>query len=162
MKPYFVRTFSTGAAVILIDQLGKGWAQTHLKDGEVYAILGQNFLQLSRHSCSAQQPFSQRYLPWVAFLLLLTVALIRVKTNHLISKAARTETTGFVLMLAGAVSNLASRFGQGSVTSMLSVYVGGSEYLPFSIADLSVLTGVGLLLRVYGKWWLNNGMQFAE
>ena len=157
MKPNLLKLAGSGVVIVLVDQISRSWAANHLNIREGHSVLGQGFLEIARYSCVRSMGHTARYLPWVAFFLLFITACIRF-----VSKPSRAETWGLTLMLSGGISNLSGRLYENAVVAVLRIHVGDSEYLPFSLADISVMAGAILLSVVYGRRWLNEGMLFAE
>ena len=53
---------------------------------------------------------------------------------------------GLALVVAGGVSNLADRVAHGAVVDFLNVGLGSLRTGIFNVADMAIMTGVGLIL----------------
>lgn len=136
-----------GVAVALFaaDQWLKRYVDAHLPLIRRYPILFQDWLVLSRfHNrgvlgnrlsnipADYVAPYT-RYLPAVAFALLLGVALARLRQ--------RKDRWAFPLLLAGGASNLWDHWRQEYVVDTLQLGIGGGVYLPFNFADAAIVAG---------------------
>jgi signal peptidase II len=62
-------------------------------------------------------------------------------------------STGFALILGGAVGNLADRFRLGEVVDFLDFYVGKWHWPAFNVADSAISIGIGIFVfhLLFGK-----------
>jgi len=57
-----------------------------------------------------------------------------------------TETFALGLVAGGAIGNIVDRVLHGAVTDFLDIYVGAWHWPTFNLADVMIISGVGLLL----------------
>jgi len=96
-------------------------------------------------------------LRFVLLSLLPTVALLfglyYVLTKHHLSTAA---VTGLCFIIGGGIGNIFDRVYHGSVTDFLHIRFGVLQTGIFNMADVSIMTGTGLLLL---SWLMNKKKQ---
>lgn len=83
--------------------------------------------------------------PWwvlagVALVITIWLAILLARTG------SRLDATAYGLVIGGALGNVADRLRFGAVTDMLDFYVAEWHWPAFNLADVAVVSGVGLLL----------------
>tara|TARA_R110002096_G_scaffold229063_8_gene418576 strand:+ start:1441 stop:1959 length:519 start_codon:yes stop_codon:yes gene_type:complete len=83
--------------------------------------------------------------PWwalsgLALVVTVWLAVLLVRTD------SRLDAAAYGLVIGGALGNVVDRLRIGAVTDFLDVYVGTWHWPAFNIADVAVVSGVGLLL----------------
>jgi signal peptidase II len=83
--------------------------------------------------------------PWWA-LSALAVGIVAWLAFLLARAGKRLEAVAYGLVIGGALGNVADRLRFGAVTDFLDFYAGGWHWPAFNLSDVSVVSGVGLLL----------------
>lgn len=144
---------SFGIAVIAGDQLLKLWCAAKLFPHQRVAVLGQWFLLTRNYNRGlAYGSFSSipngsiepytRYFPTLVFVLLLAIALPRLRWG------TTSEKVGFILLLAGGFSNLWSQWNAEWVLDTFLIPNGWGNFMPFNLADAALCFGACLLFSV--------------
>ena len=136
--------FGVVAAIVAVDQLTKAWAVSALADGPV-AIVGDTVeLRLARNPGGAFGRF-QGYTPLLALgAIVVTVVLVRMARRA----TDRVTLAGLVLLLGGALGNLADRvfrapgFLRGHVVDFVAV----GWWPVFNVADSCITIGALILV----------------
>lgn len=134
-----------------LDLLSKNWATDHLLHQGRLSFWSDRFrLEYATNVGSwggflGQLPEGLRRLALVygVGLLLLALGVYIVRKTQ-----TRLETIGLSLALAGGLGNLFDRAVLGYVVDFLNVGFGGLRTNIFNLADMLVLTGIGLFLLV--------------
>jgi signal peptidase II len=132
------------ATIIVLDQLTKAWAVSALADGP-FEIIGDDIrFELARNSGSAFSGF-QGYTP--------ILAVLAIGITILIARAVRRATdpwviTGLVLVLGGALGNLADRFfrSPGFLRGHVVDFVAVGSFPVFNVADSCITVGATILV----------------
>jgi signal peptidase II len=136
-----------GSLVVLVglDQLAKAWAVHALADGPKYVIGSSIGFELTRNSGSAFSRF-QGYTPVLAVGALAVAAFL---VHTLRQTHDRATIVGLVLVLAGALGNLADRIfrAPGVMRGEVVDFVKLGPWPVFNVAD-SCLTIGAILLAV--------------
>jgi signal peptidase II len=132
------------ATIVAVDQLTKAWAASALAEGPKHVIGDFLVFELSRNSGSAFSRF-QGYTPVVAVLAIVIAVFV---ARALRQTTDRWMLIGLVLVLGGALGNLADRlvrspgFLRGHVVDFIAV----GWYPVFNVADSCVTIGAVLLI----------------
>ena len=86
-----------------------------------------------------------RAVPWRA-LTLLGLVFVAVLAVCLWRTKNRLNGSAFGLIIGGALGNVLDRARHGAVTDFLDFYLGANHWPAFNMADVAVVSGVGLLL----------------
>jgi signal peptidase II len=131
-------------AIVAIDQLTKAWAVSALADGRKHVIGDLVVLDLARNSGSAFSRF-QGYTPVLAVLaIVITVFLAR----SLRQTTDRWMLVGLVLVLGGALGNLADRLARspGFLRGHVVDFVAIGWWPVFNFADSCITIGAIILI----------------
>lgn len=81
---------------------------------------------------------------WV--LVLLTLAVMAWLVAWLWRTQLRLEAMALGLVIGGALGNVLDRVRQGAVTDFIDLHYAGWNWPTFNLADVAIVSGVGLLL----------------
>lgn len=132
---------AVGLAVVLLDQLAKGWVVRQLAPGEARAVM-PGLLYITRvHNPGAAFglfPYQQVFLIAGTVLVLLYAWWRRRDIRRL----PRGMQLAIAAGLGGAAGNLMDRVFRGAVVDFIDILV-----LPvFNVADIAIVTGVAVLI----------------
>jgi len=151
------RWLPASLAVILLDQLTKGWIERSYALYESTSVLP--VLDITRlHNAGAAFSFLAGAGGWQrwAFTALAMVVSAAIVV-WLRALAARTQTmlaAGLALVLGGAVGNVLDRIEHGYVVDFIHVHWGRAYFPAFNVADAAITVGAGLLLLdALLEWW---------
>jgi lipoprotein signal peptidase len=119
-----------GLALVAVDQLSKFWVAKH---GQIF----RNY----HFAFSAPVPPVFMYLIYTVILILIVWYVVT-----LYKKFTSIESLAWVLIVSGAVSNIAERVATGYVKDFIYLFSG-----VFNLADFYILFGIVLLFIVRGK-----------
>jgi len=131
-------------AIVAIDQLTKAWAVSALADGPKHLVGDLVVFDLARNSGSAFSRF-QGYTPVLAVLaIVITVFLAR----SLRQTTDRWTLVGLVLVLGGALGNLADRLARspGFLRGHVVDFVAIGWWPVFNFADSCITIGAIILI----------------
>lgn len=149
------RVFSiTLLAVFALDRLTKAWAQFNLEIGERLDVIpGFFYLTHVRNPGAAFGLFAESGAEIKAFAFAATAALaLIIVLVHLrtLAPGEKRESMALALVAGGALGNLLDRlpyFGSAEVIDFLHLdWWHGYPWPDFNIADIAIVTGVGLLV----------------
>jgi signal peptidase II len=132
------------------DQISKNIVRRNVEPREYIQIMGDNFILTNVENTGAMLGFGQGFSPILKLILLqglplivLLVLLVRTlqKTN-----LNRWVVLSFAFVIGGGIGNLIDRIAYGSVTDFFQIKMGIFKTGIFNMADMSVTTGVLLLL----------------
>ena len=130
--------------IVAVDQLTKSWAVAALADGPKHVIGDFLVLDLSRNSGSAFSRF-QGYTP--------VLAVLAIVIAFFVARAVRDATdrftlVGLVLVLGGALGNLADRFARspGFLRGHVVDFVAVGWWPVFNVADSCITIGAIFLI----------------
>jgi signal peptidase II len=140
-------------AVILLDQLTKGWIIATLRLHEGFAVIDGFFNIIHVRNPGAAFGFLAGSSPAFrsVFFIAITLAAILLILHYLWRTLQQTESKklslvfSLSLILAGAVGNLIDRVRFGEVVDFLDVYVGAYHWPAFNVADASISIGATVL-----------------
>jgi signal peptidase II len=130
--------------IVLVDQLTKSWAVAALADGPKHAIGDFLVFEVSRNSGSAFSRF-QGYTPVLAvFAIVIAVFVARA----LRQATDRWTLIGLVLVLGGALGNLADRLARspGFLRGHVVDFVAVGWWPVFNFADSCITVGAIVLI----------------
>jgi signal peptidase II len=140
--------FTVSIVVILVDQLSKYWAITHLNAYQPEKLLPMLNVTLA-YNTGAAFSFLNSAGKWhlwffIGFSLLMSIVLIVwiIRTHH----TARLQLFSFSLILGGAIGNFIDRAHFGYVVDFIDVYYKTHHWPVFNIADSAICVGAFLLL----------------
>ena len=131
-------------AIVAADQLTKSWAVSSLADGPQYLIGHTVRFELARNSGSAFSRF-QGYTPILA-VLAIGIAIFIARAVH--RTTDRWVLIALVLVLGGALGNLADRFARspGVLRGNVVDFVGVGWFPLFNVADSCITIGAIILI----------------
>ena len=148
-----LKRFSIIAFVLLnigCDQISKNIVRRNVEPMEYIQILGDNFILTNVENTGAMLGFGQGFSPTLKLILLkglpLIVLLILLARTLQKSNLNRWMVLAFAFVIGGGIGNLIDRIAYGSVTDFFQIKLGMFKTGIFNMADMSVTTGVLLLL----------------
>jgi signal peptidase II len=136
----------TAAAVLVLDQLTKAWAQRALADGPIHVVWTLDF----RLVINTGAAFSRgQGMGWLIGLLALGVVLVLLRYRDRLPSTLAAVALGAVL--GGALGNLADRLfrGDGWLHGGVIDFIDFNWWPVFNVADIAVTLGViGLLVTM--------------
>lgn len=133
--------------LVLLDQLTKELIRWHFDLYEVQTVIPGLFnLRYIPNTGAAWGVFQGGHY-WLAALSLVVLVMLVVFQRHFF-RAHRVDQVAFGCLLGGIVGNFIDRVRLNYVVDFLDFYIGQSHFPAFNIADISISTGVGLLLIV--------------
>jgi len=135
---------------ISCDQLSKDYVRNYVEPLDYIQIVNDNLILTNIENTGAMLGFGQEFSPTVKMiflqglpLLILFILLARVlfKTN-----LNRWMVLAFAFVIGGGMGNLIDRIIYGSVTDFFQIKFGVIRTGIFNMADVSVTTGVLILL----------------
>jgi signal peptidase II len=148
-----LKRFSIIAFVLLnigCDQISKNIVRRNVEPKEYIQLVGDNLILTNVENTGAMLGFGQGFSPNLKLILLqglpsivLLILLVRTlqKTN-----LNRWMVLAFAFVIGGGIGNLIDRIAYGSVTDFFQLKLGMFKTGIFNMADISVTTGVLLLL----------------
>ena len=133
-----------GAGALATDQISKAAATTYgdALAGGFPVFPGFNLIFLRNDGVTFGMLGG---VPWwalsalaIGIVIWLAVLLVRAET--------RLEAVAYGAVIGGALGNVVDRVRFGAVTDFLDIYVGTWHWPAFNLADVAVVSGVGLLL----------------
>lgn len=145
--------FAILSANIGCDQTSKNIARQHLNDNKTISLLGDHLTLLKAENTGAflslgnnlPRPLKILLLNLLPLLVLMT-GLAYILTNHQLS---RIVILGMCFVIGGGIGNLYDRILFGSVTDFLHIDFVIFRTGIFNMADVSIMTGVTILLSQY-------------
>ncbi|MCP5328352.1 MAG: signal peptidase II [Steroidobacteraceae bacterium] len=150
------RWLPVSLAVILLDQLSKGWIERHYALYETTPLLP--VLDITRlHNAGAAFSFlagAGGWQRWAFAVLALAVSIgILVWLRSLAARTQAVLAAGLALVLGGAVGNLLDRIEHGYVVDFIHAHWGAAYFPAFNVADAAITVGAGLLLLDAWQEW---------
>jgi signal peptidase II len=133
-------------AIVAVDQLTKAWAVANLSDGPMDVIGDTAQFALSRNPGGAFGRFQGMTTLLAIGAIVVSVLIVREARNA----TDRVRLIGFVLVLGGALGNLADRFfrAPGFLRGHVVDFVSVGQFPVFNVAD-SCIT-IGAIILVWG------------
>lgn len=148
-----LKRFSIIAFVLLnigCDQISKNIVRKNVEPMEYIQIVGDNLILTNVENTGAMLGFGQGFSPALKLILLqglpLIVLLILLARTLLKTNLNRWMVLAFAFVIGGGIGNLIDRIAYGSVTDFFQIKLGIFKTGIFNMADMSVTTGVLLLL----------------
>ena len=131
-----------------LDQYTKHIVRTEVVAGSRTEIVGELLQLMNVENSGAFLGMGSDAQPTVKpFLLILPVVVLSIVLYYLFNKHLDTlSVIGFCCVAGGGIANLYDRFVYGSVTDFLFMDFGFAQTGIFNVADLSVTTGMILLI----------------
>lgn len=148
-----LKRFSIIAFVLLnigCDQISKNIVRRNVEPKEYIQIIGDNLILTNVENTGAMLGFGQGFSPTLKLIFLqglpLIVLLILLARTLQKTNLNRWMVLAFAFVIGGGIGNLIDRFAYGSVTDFFQIKLGMFKTGIFNMADMSVTTGVLLLL----------------
>lgn len=135
---------------ISCDQFSKGYVRNYVEPLEYIQIVNDNLILTNIENTGAMLGFGQEFSPTVKmiflqglplFVLFILLARVLFKSN-----LNRWMVLAFAFVIGGGMGNLIDRIIYGSVTDFFQIKFGVFRTGIFNMADVSVTTGVLILL----------------
>lgn len=94
---------------------------------------------------------------WILIILTISICFWLIFLLLCAKKVA--ECISYGAIIGGAVGNIADRMRNGAVTDFLDFYVGTSHWPAFNLADVFIVSGVGLLIL---STWNNDRSSYEQ
>lgn len=94
---------------------------------------------------------------WILIILTISICFWLIFLLLCAKKVA--ECISYGAIIGGAVGNIADRMRNGAVTDFLDFYVGSSHWPAFNLADVFIVSGVGLLIL---STWNNDRSSYEQ
>ena len=135
---------------IFFDQLSKFWIRNNIESYNEIELIGSFFTLIRVENSGAFLGMGSElsYIPKLILLIIFPiVVLVAVSIyTYMEKKLDNLSLVGFSLIIGGGVANIFDRVVYGSVTDFLYINLGFFKTGIFNIADLSVTTGIILIL----------------
>ena len=135
---------------IFFDQLSKFWIRNNIESYNEIELIGSFFTLIRVENTGAFLGMGSElsYIPKLILLIIFPiVVLVAVSIyTYMEKKLDNLSLVGFSLIIGGGVANIFDRVVYGSVTDFLFINLGFFKTGIFNIADLSVTTGMILIL----------------
>jgi len=148
-----LKRFSIIAFVLLnigCDQISKNMVRRNVEPMEYIQIVGDHLIMTNVENTGAMLGFGQEFSPTLKLILLqglpLIVLLILLARTLQKTNLNRWMVLAFAFVIGGGIGNLIDRIAYGSVTDFFQIKLGLFKTGIFNMADMSVTTGVLLLL----------------
>lgn len=143
--------YTTAISVIVLDQLTKQWAVTHLQPPHIPHEIWGNFLRFTlafnRGAAFSMSVGEYSRLIFGSFALIALVILWRLFRASRPGEVAR--VAALALAFGGAAGNLIDRFrDRASVVDFIDIGIGNVRFWTFNVADTAVTIGAILLALV--------------
>lgn len=145
---WFLVYCAFAALLLALDQWTKSLALTHLVYHQPVAVMPFFNFTLTFNTGSLFGAFHQygEITNLLLTLLTLVIALILIIWLWRAIYSSKCLSVAIVMVLAGALGNLIDRLQYGMVVDFIDWYVGTWHWPTFNVADMSIVTGVILLL----------------
>ena len=135
---------------ITLDQISKFWVRASIEANSITQIIG-DFLTLRNVENKGAFLGMGSDLGDAAKLILLLIVpaiVLSFVVIHMVKEKNmdKLSTIGFSCVVGGGIANVFDRFAYGSVTDFLHIDLGFTQTGIFNIADMSVTTGMILIL----------------
>ena len=135
---------------IFFDRLSKFWIRNNVESYNEIELIGSFFTLIRVENSGAFLGMGSElsYIPKLILLIIFPiVVLVAVSIyTYMDKKLDNLSLVGFSLIIGGGVANIFDRVVYGSVTDFLYINLGFFKTGIFNIADLSVTTGIILIL----------------
>jgi signal peptidase II len=150
------RVLALGAVIVVLDQVTKEAALTHLAPG-VHVHLVPGFVSLTlvmnpglAFGLLGTVPVAWRWV--VAVLSLAALAVLARVALRVLPEGRGLDHVAIGLIFGGAVGNLIDRLRFGAVVDFVDLHAKGYHWPAFNVADSSITVGVTLLaLRLLAR-----------
>lgn len=135
---------------IFFDQLSKFWIRNNIESYNEIELIGSFFTLIRVENSGAFLGMGSElsYIPKLILLIIFPIVVLVAVSIYTYrdKKLDNLSLVGFSLIIGGGVANIFDRVVYGSVTDFLYINLGFFKTGIFNIADLSVTTGIILIL----------------
>ena len=135
---------------IFFDQLSKFWIRNNVESYNEIELIGSFFTLIRVENSGAFLGMGSElsYIPKLILLIIFPIVVLVAVSIYIYmdKKLDNLSLVGFSLIIGGGVANIFDRVVYGSVTDFLYINLGFFKTGIFNIADLSVTTGIILIL----------------
>ena len=135
---------------IFLDQFSKFWIRNNIESYNEIELIGSFFTLIRVENSGAFLGMGSElsYIPKLILLIIFPIlVLVAVSIyTYVDKKLDNLSLVGFSLIIGGGIANIFDRIVYGSVTDFLYINLGFFKTGIFNIADLSVTTGMILIL----------------
>ncbi len=135
---------------IFFDQFSKFWIRNNIESYNEIELIGSFFTLIRVENSGAFLGMGSElsYIPKLILLIIFPIVVLVAVSIYTYKdkKLDNLSLVGFSLIIGGGVANIFDRVVYGSVTDFLYINLGFFKTGIFNIADLSVTTGIILIL----------------
>jgi signal peptidase II len=135
---------------ITLDQISKFWVKTTVEKGSVTELIGEYFTlrYVLNEGAFLGMGSDLSDTSKLILLLILPAIVLGFVVYHMIREKSmdKLSTIGFAFVVGGGIANVFDRFAYGKVIDFLHIDLGFTQTGIFNIADMSVTTGMILIL----------------
>ena len=135
---------------IFFDQFSKFWIRNNIESYNEIELIGSFFTLIRVENTGAFLGMGSElsYIPKLILLIIFPIVVLVAVSIYTYKdkKLDNLSLVGFSLIIGGGVANIFDRVVYGSVTDFLYINLGFFKTGIFNIADLSVTTGIILIL----------------
>lgn len=135
---------SVAALWLIVDQATKWWILNQIMNPPTVIPITSFFNLVLGYNTGVSFGVLAGVPAWV--LLLVGIAAVSALLIWMVLAEDRNTTIALGLIIGGAAGNLVDRYRQGAVTDFLDFYVGSWHWPAFNMADVGIVSGVGILL----------------
>jgi signal peptidase II len=134
------------AAVVVLDQLAKGWIVSNLAVGEGFDVLG-DWIRII-HGRNSGILFGMLPQSATAFAIVSIVVAALIVAYHAKAGRGLLVTIALGLLLGGALGNLIDRLHYGAVIDFVDMGIGAWRFYTYNVADAAISTSLVLLIAM--------------
>ncbi len=135
---------------IFLDQFSKFWIRNNIESYSEIELIGSFFTLIRVENTGAFLGMGSElsYIPKLILLIIFPIMVLFAVSiyTYMDKKLDNLSLVGFSLIIGGGIANIFDRIIYGSVTDFLYINLGFFKTGIFNIADLSVTTGLILIL----------------
>ncbi|WP_209400061.1 signal peptidase II [Pseudozobellia sp. WGM2] len=132
------------------DQISKNVVRKEVSPNDYIQVVGDSFILTNVENSGAMLGFGQNFPPIlkIALFQVLPIMVLLVLLYRILKKKEMNLwlIVGFAFVIGGGIGNLVDRIAYGSVTDFFQIKLGFLKTGIFNMADVSVTSGVLLLL----------------
>ncbi len=131
------------SAIVCADRLTKAWALT--LDGVYRVTAWLEFDVVYNRGIAWSMFHSHESTQFIAVSVIIAAIILAIAIHILLRVRSGHGVMGEVLVMAGALSNLADRIMHQGVVDFIVFTMGGWQWPVFNIADVCIVFGVGIM-----------------
>jgi signal peptidase II len=143
-----LRLLWISVAVIVMDQITKGWANSAL-DYQMPLVITSFFNINLAHNTGAAFSFLDSaggWQRWMFIILAFVVSGLLIQWLRKTGRDEKAQAYGLVLIIGGALGNAIDRIVYGHVVDFLQFHYAGYAFPTFNVADSAIFCGAVLLI----------------